>query len=789
MTNKLVSFLIIILIAQQAVAQNITQEIKGKVIDVITGEPLIGATVSIENTNTGAITNQDGHYTLESVSVGRHTIVVSYMGYKQSRLPGILVTSSKPLFLDVKLEEDSEILEGVVVTARKGSESYNTMAPVSARSFTVEESSRFAGGLSDPSRVAYNFAGVTFSAPQDNGVVIRGNSPNSVLWRLNGMDVPGAAHFGGGNLAGAGLISIYSSNMLKGSDFFSGAFPAEFSNATSGVFDVSFRQGNNEEHQHMAQMGILGVDLASEGPINKDKGSSYLVNYRHGFIGYYGELAGGAAPHFQDLSFNLSFPSKQIGDISVWGMGGLSSNPTPFKKYQVKHDEDKDEYNIKYRTYFQDFLEKDIHFGMGAVGINHNINVGGASALRSNIGYTTNYYKNDVSYFTQDADTLNTGSLSPYAKYKTHESKLEFSTRLYSKLSRKITNETGVRASLLHVDSYASEAPQPTSALHEHYNVVGNSFSVSAFTQFKFSLSPTVDLTTGLSTTKFEMVDEVTLEPRIGLNWQYLPFANFGLAYGRHTKREELKTYFYKRPEDNQFNDLKLSKADHYVLSLGFDLSENTSLTIEAYYQELFDVPVIEGTPYSFANYSNVWQVDGAITNDGTGTNIGVDVSLERKMDRGFYYLLTASIFDSKYTDAMNIERNTLYNRNYMATLALGKEFVVKKKNLLGFNFNATYMGGGRLTPYLEAETHENRSVVNDETRLYEWQGRPEFWLNAGITYKINKERTTRTWGLDFQNAVLTQQMAGYKYNLRENTIDEDNVLFLIPNLYYKIEF
>ena len=252
-------------------AQTNTQSIKGKVVDYVTGEPLIGATLTIEGSDPiiGAIADINGTYVLDNVPLGRQVVLVSYVGYKQVRIPEVLLTSAKPFLLDVQLEEDQTSLGEVVVTARQGKEAYNTMSSVSARSFTIEESSRFAGGLSDPSRVAYNFAGVTFSSPQDNGVVIRGNSPTNVLWRVNGLDIGGAAHFAGGNLAGAGLISIYSANILRGSDFFTGAFPAEYANATSGVFDINFRKGNPEENQHLVQLGVLGLDLASEGPISK----------------------------------------------------------------------------------------------------------------------------------------------------------------------------------------------------------------------------------------------------------------------------------------------------------------------------------------------------------------------------------------------------------------------------------------------------------------------------------------------------------------------------------------
>lgn len=790
MKRKTLISILLVLLSSSMYAQGVTQQIRGKILDAITNEPLIGATITIENSDPiiGTIADIDGAYTLKNVPVGRHVILASFIGYKTVRIPEVLVSSSKAFQLEIQLESEALALKGVTVTGRSGKESYNSMAILSARSFTIEESSRLAGGLSDPARVAYNFAGVTFSSPQDNGVIIRGNSPSGVLWRLNGLDVSGAAHFGGGNMAGAGLISIYSANTLQGSDFFTGAFPAEFSNATSGVFDIKFRKGNDKEYKHLAQLGILGLDLASEGPINKEKGSSYLVNYRHGFIGYYGEMVNGVQPHFQDLSFNLNFPTKKIGEFTLWGIGGLSSLDNPVKRYKVK-EKDGVIQKIKRREYFDSFLEKEISFGMGILSLAHKLRIGNSSFLHSTAGYTTNYYNNMTHYFVPESETSNQGEFFEHQKRRNIESKFEFASTLYSKIGSRITNKTGVRASLLNVDAYSYNAPKPTEPLTKKLDIQESSENMSFFTHFKHQLTRNLNLSAGISVTKFALADEYSFEPRIGLKWNYHPSASMSVAYGRHSKREELKNYFFTNPDNNKRNSLLLSKADHYVASFAFQLSEKINLTLEGYYQRLFDVPVVEGSTYSYANYTTLWGFDGAISNNGTGTNIGVDLTLERSMINGFYYLLTASVYDSKYTDAQQVERNTQFNRNFMTTLAVGKEFVINGKNLLGFNMNATYMLGGRFSPYLHKESLAAEKVIYDQEHPFSVQADPEVWLNAGVTYKINKPTYTSTWGIDFQNALITEQMNGYKYNLHTKSIDEDKVLFLLPNLYYRIEF
>ncbi|MBB3700635.1 carboxypeptidase-like regulatory domain-containing protein [Flammeovirga yaeyamensis] len=794
MKNKLLITFLLLISTHLIYAQ--TSLIKGKITDKVTHQPIIGATIQIENSDPiiGATTDIDGHFIIKGLKVGRYTLIIHSVGYQKVRKTEVLASGIDAQQLEFQLNEEVTTLEGVTITSSNDKDANNVMATVSSRSFSVEQSSRFAGGLSDPSRVAYNFAGVTFSSPQDNGVVIRGNSPSSVLWRVNDLDVYGAAHFGGGNLAGAGLISIFSTNLLRSTDFFTGAFPSEYSNSTSGVFDINFRKGNTEKHSHSVQLGILGVDLSSEGPINREKGSSYLVNYRHGFIGYIGKLSGGTAPNFQDLSFNLSFPSKKYGNINVWGMGGLSDIETPYKKYQhqIKNKDKEDEnpeVKIKYREYEQDYLDKDIDFGMGAFGVNHTKSIGSSSVLKTTLGVTANKYANTTRFFEEVADTLNEGTLHPYENQKNIDYKVSLATTLTSNITSKLINKSGVRVDLLSTDAYAYKADSLYGNLNEVFRTNSSAYNLNAFTDFKYQLFPKFSVNAGLAMTKFELTDEVSLEPRMGM--QYTPTKDIilGVAYGRHSKKEELKVYSFINPLTQKVNDMKLSKSDHYVGSVKINLTKNIRLTTEVYYQELFDVPVMQGTPYSFANYTKLWNSDAPIVNTGTGVNKGIDVTLERSMVNGFYYMLSGSLYDSKYTDDLGVTRNTLFNRNYMATITAGKEIVVKGNRLLGFNINATYLGGVPLTPYDEQASHDQQKIVYKENELYSIKGQDEIWMNFGITYKIPKKKSVRTWGLDMQNALLTEQTAGYKYNLREQKVEEDRVFFILPNFYYKITF
>ena len=274
-------------------AQGITQTIKGKVLDKESQVSLPGANVVILGTNPviGTVSDMDGNFRLENVPVGRYTIQISFIGYESITIPEILVGSGKEVVLEAGLKESINELDEVVVKAHSRKDRpLNSMATISARSFTVEETRRYAGGLDDPARMVSAFAGVTTGNLQDNAIIIRGNSPKGVAWHIEGVDVPNPNHFSGGNVAGGGAVNVISGQLLSNSDFFTGAFPAEYGNALAGVFDIKLRTGNYEKREYAFQAGLLGIDFAAEGPFVKGNNASYLFNYRYSTFGLLKDL-------------------------------------------------------------------------------------------------------------------------------------------------------------------------------------------------------------------------------------------------------------------------------------------------------------------------------------------------------------------------------------------------------------------------------------------------------------------------------------------------------------------
>ena len=330
---KQIGLIILCLLFTVSVSANEkSQTVKGRIIDSQSHYPIVGVTVFVVGSDPviGNISDVEGYYKLSKVPLGRITIQFSSIGFEPITLSNILVSSGKETVIDVALKEDVIIIEPVRVESEVDkSASNNEMAAVSSRGFRVEETGRYAGSLNDVSRMAMNFAGVSGANDARNDIIIRGNSPFGLLWVLEGLSIPNPNHFGSLSSTG-GPVSMLNNNVLKKSDFLTGAFPAEYGNALSGVFDLKMRNGNNEKREYMLQSGLNGFEIGLEGPISTKSKSTYLINYRYSVLGLVDKLGldlgtGTAVPYYQDISFKFNFPSTKLGQFTLFGVGGISN--------------------------------------------------------------------------------------------------------------------------------------------------------------------------------------------------------------------------------------------------------------------------------------------------------------------------------------------------------------------------------------------------------------------------------------------------------------------------------
>jgi CarboxypepD_reg-like domain len=759
----------------------LSQTIRGQVVDKESQKTLPGANVILLNTNPlkATTTDSEGNFRINNVPLGRHNIQVSYIGYKPYIISEMQVTASKEVVLHVQLQEDVFSLDAVVVKAFKDKAgTINSMATLSAKTFTAEETRRYAGGMDDPARMASAFAGVAIGNIQDNSIIIRGNSPKGVLWRLEGVEIPNPNHFAGANVAGGGFTTLFSNHLLANSDFFTGAFPAEYSNALAGVFDIKLRNGNNEKREYAFQAGVMGIDFAAEGPFIKGKRASYLINYRYSTFGLIKDfIPSEQIPEYQNLSFKFNFPLKKGGTLSFWGIGGNDKNSEPVTNDTTKW------------TYNWDRVQYDLSTNVGAAGLKYKKIINESAYIHSSIVASSNNFSWDLNRMNDNLvlkDSINIDNTT---------SKFTFSTFINKKYSKKHTNRTGIILNNIFYNAQTKGRYQ--GEMIDYSDSKGSSYLFQAYTQSKYDISQKLLVNIGVHTQYFLLNNEYSIEPRLGIKYKINSKINLSFGYGNHSQLEPLKVYMYQKESMGETvlpnKDLAFSKAHHFVIGYDYSITSNLRIKIEPYYQFLYNIPVVTNSTWSMINYEQELTFDKVLVNEGTGTNIGIDFTLERFLNNNYYYLLTASFFDSKYTGGNGKIYNSRFNKNYVLTFLGGKEFVFDKKQgkirILGVNGRISFMGGHRIVPIDEELSYQEKEIYYDWSNPYQKQNPTDFFLDLTINYRINKKKHSSIWTLQVKNLTGTPSNYMYQYNIKENKIENTNQTIMVPEISYKIEF
>ena len=608
------------------------QTLRGVVNDRASGHPIPYATIQLTDIpGLGMMCDSLGRFALPKVPVGRHSVQASFMGYEPATVREILVTSAKEVYLEIALQESVNELSEVVVHAHNRNEAMNKMAVAGARMLSVEEASRYAGGFDDPARLVASFAGVTPSV-SNNGISIHGNAPHLLQWRLEDVEIPNPNHFADIATLGGGILSSLSAQVLGNSDFFTGAFPAEYGNAVSGVFDMKLRNGNNQRNENTFQVGIMGIDFASEGPLSKKHKASYIFNYRYSTTGLLNVDLGGKMD-YQDLNFKLNFPTRHAGTFAVWGTALLD-------KYKSSLEENPDKWD-----YLEDAGQGRSTQYMAAGGVTHRYFFNENTLLKTTLAGT--YSDQEAIQTTYDREF----NSSPYIEQNSSNTNLILTSSLNRKVSNRFTNKTGFTFTQMFYNMNFELAPFIDQPLETISKGDGNTSLISAYNSSAWGINDKLSLNFGLHGQLLTLNNRWTLEPRTSLKWQTNARTSFALAYGMYSRMEKMDVYFVKTQStgDRSVNkNLDFTKAHHLMLSFAYKVSENISLKVEPYIQFLYDVPVMRDSSFSVLNRDEFF-VENALMNKGRGRNFGVDFTWERALNKGLYYMITASLFDSRY--------------------------------------------------------------------------------------------------------------------------------------------
>ena len=761
-------------------AQNLTQTVRGKVVDQVTKVPMPGATVMLLNTDSlmGTTTDLDGEFKLLQVPVGTHTLRVSFVGYKDIILLNVLVNSGKEVVLTIAVEEDFGQMEEVVVIGTEKDRTVNDMVTVSGRTFSVEETRKFAAAVNDPGRMAQSFSGVVSTDDGNNNISIRGNSPNGLLWRMEGIDVPNPNHFVNPGTSGGG-ISILSSQLLANSDFLTSAFPAEYGNALGGVFDLSLRKGNNEKREFTFQAGFLGTDIAAEGPIAKNYKGSYLVNYRYSTLSILSKMGvplGDFVTNFQDLSFNFYLPAGKKSSFSVFGFGGLSDQNSAAERDSLIWESEGDRYSSNYFS------------NTGAAGIKYSYILNKSNFLQATVLASGHEIGDEYSRLDNEYNDQERG----YENFA--NSKVTFNAVLNSKLSARANLRSGVYFNQLYYNLRENGYEEDLGEMQTHINSKGNTQSIQAFSQLNFKAAERLTFNVGLHYLQLLLNNSNSIEPRVSASYELDEKQRISLGYGLHSQVQPLGTYFAEQEENGQIikpnENLGLSKSHHLVMGYDRQLNPFLRMKIEGYYQHLYNIPVKPGETETYSILNQQWTyMTDPLVNDGFGKNYGAEFTLEQFTHKNLYFLVSASLYNSLYKTQENKWRNTLYNGNANLTLTAGKEYNLKKNRMLGINLRSIYGGGLRATPINLEESIEKNETVFDESRAFEDQNPAYFRTDLRVSLKWNRPKSTSTLALDVQNVTNRKNIYGSYFEPMKGEIETAYQSPLIPLISYRIEF
>jgi len=794
-----------------AYCQNLTQTVRGTIVDADSRFPLIGATVVIAGSNPvkGAATDVSGIFRFDEVPVGRIRLELSYIGYESKTIPDIVVNSGKEMVLDLTMQESVVKMDEIVVKAyRKKGEAVNEMSLLSTQSITLEETRRFTGGMDDPARVVSSFPGVASTPDGSSDIIVRGNSPKYMQWRLDGAEISSPYHLDDQN-SSFGALTALNNNLLANSDFYTGAFSAEYGDVLSCVYDVKLRAGNNEKFEATGGLGIMGTEFTVEGPFKKGYSGSYLFNLRYSTISLIKDLRLVDVPggvNYQDATFKLLMPTKKAGTFSIYGLGGLSG--VSMEKMGVSGLMTPG-LPLNNALSSRDFKKSNY---LANLGVNNVLPINENSFIRSSLSYSGNGMKDDI----YERDTLRsfnnmgelTGDSTTPRKHMVNSriinSAISGSITYNNKINARNKIQAGIKYTLYNYN-YNENMYSADSASLVNINDFNKGLStINNFISWKHNLNEKVAFVAGLHNMNVLYNRKSTAEPRISVSWQVNSTSSLHAGYGMHSTTERVQNYFTRVPRDDgsyfQPNkNLGLLKAHHFVMGYEKRFTENLLGKIEVYYQSLYNLPVENNDTsyYSTINEGIDYRYVGLV-NKGRSRNYGIEFSVERFFDKNFYFLINGSIFDSKYKSLEGIWRNTRYNNNYIINILGGKEFknLGRKNNqTLALNTKIFFEGGERYIPLLR-DAQGNIAVDQQNNRYFDYSKAYNkklddiFVMNLSASYKFNKPNATHEIFIDMMNITNSKgRLAEYYDESKPGKVGYVTQFGFFPNVMYRIYF
>ena len=760
-------FILLIPFISSIKAQEITQILRGRIIEAVSNAPIPNAAISINGNQFSATANIEGMFQIEKLPVGRYRLTVSSVGFQPVILTDVLVESGKETILEVVLRTSTTALDTFVYVAQSLDRSTTNFPSVS-----LIEKLRFQypATFADPARYASFAAGVSTDNDQANNLSIRGISPNALQWYLEGAEIVNPNHLSNaGTLsdkasANGGGVMILSAQLLEKTTLYQGAMPPQYGNALAGALDMRLRKGNDNRRQNTVQLSLIGLDAATEGYFNKGKKASYLINYRYATVGLLSKLGvplGDEDINYQDLSFNLNFPTRKMGEFSIFGVGGMSENIFKAKK-PGEWLADKDSQDISFKG------------RMGVVGLKHQVSLGKKMLWQSVFSASAlDDSRNAIGYNRLEQPTRVETIDNTHSKYFF---KTEINSKLGGKPEQSRVFTEGSIGLIVKEEVLSNKTISKISSNTATKIADGNGVWLIPYAQLGGELSDKWHYKIGVRGAYFSFNEKFSLEPSAILNYQTSKNSFVQLNYSRQSQLIQPTLYFAKNSNGVYLNQgLDFVKSDNIGLSFNKNFKNNIRINAEAFYQTYKNVytnigPLTE--PFPVLSLLDDLNNLNFIYNDlvGTARSVGLALNTSQNLSNGLFWQANIAVFDAKWKVKNGFERNLTYNSRYTSNALLGKEWTrgSRRNKFFGISGRAVLRGG----------FWQNGVQVKDYFRT-----------DLNVYFKRNRKNWQSTLQLDIQNVTNRENEWTTVFDRLQGRTIAKKQLGLIPNLAYKVEF
>ncbi|MBT8380047.1 MAG: TonB-dependent receptor [Ignavibacteria bacterium] len=750
--KRLIFTIFFIFIALNAIAQESTITIYGKVVDKFTQQPLPGANVLVVNTNFGASTDLNGRFEIKNIPSGEYQLRASILGYRSVTKTDVMVMSGFPPEVIFELEEEAIELEDVVV--RSDYFETSRLDLVSTRGFTNEEIRRSPGGFEDVIRALSILPGVAQADAGRNDLVVRGGAPSENLYLIDGYRVQNINHFGTQGATG-GPLSYINLDFVSGTSFSTGGFLVNNGDKLSSTLAIDLRNGRQDRIGGKATISATQFGLNVEGPISN--GSQFLFSARRSYLDFIFKAADFSfVPEYWDILGKADFEIDKSNSISFLLITAIDNinyfNDTEDQRYDNSRIIGSEQ--LQYLT---------------GIKYRHLIDNGFINLSLS---------RNFVDFDTQQRDSL----LVPVYLNKSKEKENTFNAELTYKLSNKTDITLGGDAKLINFEAnillpnYTTTFGDslPTTALDTSTTYYKSSVYLNYNTVFLDKFITNL----GVRADYFNVLDK---------KFYFSPRASFSYLLSDITRINFSTGIYYQSPSylwlvgSPSNTKLKNIQVNQFILGFDHYVSADALIKVEGFYKDYSDYPVSlirtyltlanTGAGFGDENYESFGLEP--LTSAGTGEARGVEFSLQKKLSDTPYYgiaSLTYSVAD--YAALDKIDRTGSYDQTWIVSISGGYKISPEWETSLKFRYST----GRPFTPY-NIDGTQNISNYNSV----------RFPESHSLDVRVDKYWFFSGWSLityiDIQNIYNRKNISNVRWDVRTQSPEFNEAIGILPSI------